>query len=135
MPGVASYGQGVAAICAGVRKGVHGVGSDSAIHFDAGFHAHTHGMARTGSGKLFLAGRLINDRSAGGDGQVGSHVFDQNFLLGAKAAADPWFDDANAFDWQSQHWRQDAAGVERNLGTGAYYQAWRRFYAIRMFPG
>ncbi len=113
--GVAGDGQGVAAIRAGIRKHAHLVGGDGAVGLDAGLHPDFHRVARAGGQELFFAGGFVEHRPAGGDGQVGGHVFDEHFLLAAKTAADARLDDADALDRQAEHRREHAAHVEGHL--------------------
>ena len=92
--------------------------------FDARFHAQAHRVARAGGDKFLFAGVFVNHRPAGGNRQVGSHIFDQHFLFAAKTAADARFDHPDALDRQARAPGPGcAAHVERHLRAGADHQA------------
>ena len=118
MSGIASHGQGVAAISTGIAQRIHGIGCDRAIPFYSGFHADSHRMARAGCDKLFLTGIFEKYRSPGGDGQMSGNIFNKYFLFAAKAAADARFDHPNTFYRQTQHRSQLPADMEGHLGAG-----------------
>ena len=76
--------------------------------------------ARTGE---FLVARVLKAHwPVGGDCEVRAQIFNQHFLLAAKAAANPWLDDANALDRQFQQRRHHAAHMKWHLRARANYQ-------------
>ena len=122
MTGIAGHRERVAAVRAGVAQRVHLVGSDRAVLLHPGLHPHPHGMPRARADEFLFARILVAHGPPGSDGQVGWHVFHQDFLLAAKTAANARLDHADALDRQVQHRGQDAPGVERHLRAGANHQ-------------
>jgi len=97
MAGVAGDGQRVAAVCACIRKHTHFIGSERAVLLHACFHPQFHRMTRPRGDKFFFTRVFVNHGPAGGDGQMGSYVFHQDFLFAAETAADARLDDAHPF--------------------------------------
>ena len=120
---VARDGQRMTAVRARIGQRVHRVGRDGAILLDACLHLDAHGVARARSDKFLVAGIFIQHGALGGNRQVRGHIFHQDFLLAAEAAADARLDHADALDGQAQHGRHHPAHVERNLRGGADNEA------------
>jgi len=122
LPGVAGDRQCVAAISAGIRKRRHLVGGNCSVELDASLHAHAHWVPGAGPDEFFFAAHLIQHRSTSCDGQMGSHILNQNFLFVAKASANARLDDPDAFHRQSQHRSQLPPDMEGHLRARTDHQ-------------
>src|SRR5512140_1808807 len=96
----------MAAVRTGITYDGHFICSYRAIFFDTSFHLDTHRMSGPGGDEFFFTSAFINDRTFGSDGQMGCHILDHNFLLGAETATDPWFDDPDPLYWQAENWSE-----------------------------
>ena len=75
-------------------------------------------MAGAASNKVFFAGKLPESGASGAQGDQRNNIFQQDFLLGAKAAADARLDYANFLYGDAQCLRDNAAAVEGDLRGG-----------------
>ena len=76
-------------------------------------------MPRRGRDELLLAGELEFDRASGAERGERQNVLDEQFLLAAKAAADPLAEHADLVGGQLEDVRERAPGQERHLRAGA----------------
>jgi len=111
-------GEAVAAVGAGVVPAVHAEGRDGAVLLDAGAQADADGVAGAAGPEVFLAGELPEDGASGAQGEQRDDVFEEDFLLGAEAAADAGLDDADFLDGDAEGLGDDAPAVEGHLGGG-----------------
>ncbi len=83
---VARHRQGVVAVRACVGAKIHLDGGDGAIFLGPHFHLHLGHVAGGVADELLFTGVAEGNRAAGHPGRPGAHLFQQDILLGAKAA-------------------------------------------------
>ncbi|MNE22679.1 hypothetical protein D3C81_1896500 [compost metagenome] len=104
------------AIRTGIGQEVHVDRRQAAVLFRPNLHPHLGHVARGVADKLFFAGIVEIDRTAGHAGSPSTHLFQQDILLGAKAAADPLFDHVDLMLLEPDDPGNLTAQVPRHLG-------------------